>query len=169
LGSTVPDKYDLKPAEGSALDAQAVERTAATARSLGLSQEQAVKLLEHDSAAATAYNEALMAQHHATVEAWKTESRADPKFGGASYDANDALAGQLIEKCGSAKFKEQLKATGFEHHPEFRRFVVTLAQQLRPSQTLATGNPPPPKEKSVAEKRYPAMIQNKGAATAVAA
>jgi hypothetical protein len=43
---TVPDKYDLKLPDKSTVDKAVVERTAAKARELGLSQEHAQKTLD---------------------------------------------------------------------------------------------------------------------------
>lgn len=141
----VPDKYDLKLPDGlkapEGVDVNAyLERTAATARELGLSNEKANALLKHDIETTSKYAEGVQAQHVQNVNAWMGQVKADKEVGGDAFDANAELAKRVIGRFGTDAFKEALNKTGLGNHPELVRFVVRIGKTMSEDQLVVPGS-----------------------------
>src|SRR5690606_10660949 len=76
----VPEKYELKLPEGSPLDKAAVEQFEATAKELGLTNEQAQKLIEHNSQLLAKHVESQIQAHTEQVTKWADAVKADPEI-----------------------------------------------------------------------------------------
>jgi hypothetical protein len=90
----VPDTYDLKLPEGSTVDAAIVERTAAKARALGLSNDAGQKLLDTEVADAVTREKTLTAKIASERTAASTKAIEDLQTawapGGAERTKRDA-------------------------------------------------------------------------------
>lgn len=149
-----PDKYEFKLPDGYSLDENALKSFEPTLKELGVTQENAQKLVDkyaelqqaQDKAAETAFNE--------QVDKWFSESKADKEFGGALFDESMQSAQKAIGKYGTPQLKELLNQSGLGNHPEIVRFCVKVGKALRednPTQTAGTGGA----EKSIEERLWP--------------
>lgn len=154
--AAVPEKYELKLPEGALLDAAAVERTAAAARSLGLSQESAQKALEFANAEVAAFVQASNAQLSAlagvevdpagfakalgdTKTPWVDQLKADKEIGGEALGKNAELARRVLAKFGTPQLSQALAATGYGNHPELVRMMVRIGKAMS-EDSLVLGN-----------------------------
>lgn len=158
----VPETYDLKAPEGSALDDAAIERTAATARELGLSQEHAQKALDFvasevktrvESAVEAARADLLKSYApggeawQEQVDGWKAEALKDASLGKTEADRTAAIQrGQaVLQKFAEAQpedaesTKQFLNISGLGNHPAVVRFFSWLGKAAGEAQMVTPG------------------------------
>lgn len=147
----VPEKYDLKAPEGSTLTPDALERTAAIARELGLPDTAAAqKVVDLVHAEASAQISKLVADHAPQGEAWKktvadwnAKALAHPEIGGGSpetYAANVAKAKGIITKYGDETIVKLFNEDPMGSHPDVVRFLIRLGKAAG-EQPLVHGGP----------------------------
>jgi hypothetical protein len=136
------EKYDLKLPEKSTVDAAVVERTAAKARELGLSNEHAQKALDfvHQEIVETskAAAEAALKAHtpggevwEAQVNEWRANALADKELGGgdqAKLDAAVAIANQVVAKFADKEAVEFFKNNPIGAHPALIRMLHRIGK-----------------------------------------
>jgi hypothetical protein len=136
------EKYDLKLPEKSTVDAAVVERTAAKARELGLSNEHAQKTLDfvHQEIVETskAAVEAALKAHtpggevwEAQVNEWRANALADKELGGgdqAKLDAAVAIANQVVAKFADKEAVEFFKNNPIGAHPALIRMLHRIGK-----------------------------------------
>lgn len=147
----VPDTYDLKLPQGATVDPSLVERTAAIARTLGLTNEKGQQLLdgtltELATATAKASESAVEAYKAKLAEdnanggaewtrrdtAWRAQMLADPMVAGD--DAKLAVLktqGQaVIARFGGEDVTNFLEATGLGSHPAVVRLLGKIGAAM---------------------------------------
>lgn len=170
--AVVPDKYDLKLPEQTSLGTAVVERTAAIARELGLSQDNAQKTLEFVNTEVAAQLAAVTEAHQPggaewtkNVEGWEAAALADPDLGGSGkpevLKANAALAQRVLASFFPPTVKEFLVETGFGSNPDVLRGFVKIGRAMSEG-SLVTAAPAAtaaatPEEK--AQRMYPSMAK----------
>ena len=126
----VPEKYDLKLPEKSLLDPSVLERTAASAKARGLTNEQAQKELDAVAGEVAKYHETLLEQHKTTVTEWEQQSRNDKEIGGAAFAANAELSRRVVEKFATPEFAKILNDSGYGNHPELVRVFARIGRAI---------------------------------------
>lgn len=135
----VPEKYELKLPDGALIDPKAIERTAAQAKALGLSQEGAQKALDFASGEVKAYHEGLTAQYQERVKGWNEALKTDTEIGGANLEANGQLAWRVIQKfAADTTLEADLKASGYNQHPGLFKLLARIGKAMGEDQ-LVTG------------------------------
>lgn len=134
----VPEKYEFKAAEGVTLDTKAVEAFSPIAKELGLTQEQAQKLVDLYGSQMVGVSQAQAEAQAAVVEKWAADAKADKEIGGANFEANANMAMKAIARFGTPELKQLLNDTGLGNHPELVRFCMR-AGALISEDTLAMG------------------------------
>lgn len=141
-GNVVPDKYDLKLPDKSNIDKAVVERTAAIARELGLSQERAQKMLDFQVQELAAIEDATIkatleahqpggAVWEKQVEEWNAKALADPDIGGnkpEQLQASVKLAKQVVAKFGDKESIEFLEKNPLGSHPALIRLLYRIGK-----------------------------------------
>ncbi len=172
----VPEKYDLKVPDGSTVDPALVDRTAAKARALGLTNEAAQKLFDSEvkdaTAQATAQQAALTKAQEdsrkALLDAWAPNgvewkkqqddwtklSKADPTIGGEKFNQAVESAGQAVERFGDPELKQMLEETGFGQHPVVLRFLSKIGAASRESTFANGGSPTGGNQESMVNRFY---------------
>lgn len=173
--TSVPETYTLALPKDSPLDAGIVERTAATARTLGLSNEAAQKVLETTHAEVQQFLTAEHAAFEAKAAEWKNAVLADPRYGKTPDERTAAIdkGRQLIDvhfakvdPDGAAALKGFLDASMYGNHPAVVSLMHWLGQQGAEG-PLVLGAPSDGKPKSDAEIFYgPKGVREKETATA---
>jgi len=127
----VPEKYEFTLPEGMELDNKLADTITPIFKEIGVSQEQAQKLVD---AYAPYVQEQVKAQQEESinywkeqVEGWKTESL---KSLGANPKKEMTYAGKAIEKFGSKELRAAFENTGFGNHPEIVKFCVNVGKRL---------------------------------------
>jgi hypothetical protein len=165
--AAVPEKYDLKLPAESTVDKAVVERTAARARELGLSNEHAQKTLDfvHQevSSAVKAATEATLAAHapggakwEENVKEWNAAALADKELGGNKPEqltANAKLAQQVVAKFGDKESIEFMEKNPLGSHPALLRMLVRIAKASSEG-TLVTSGAQAAEKKSIGERWY---------------
>ncbi len=170
----VPEKYDLKVKDGVTVDPALLERTAAKARTLGLSQEKGQQLLDVE-----------LEERAATEKTWKAEEAAFIKSwepGGAAYEKqksewiaeamkSKAVVGnnptpdgfkvvadkvqQVLTAYATPKLTALLQKEGFLYHPEVLGFLMNLSRKTSEGRLVLGGTPNSGQPKTAAEILYP--------------
>ncbi len=160
----VPEKYDLKLPADSAIDPAIIERTAATARELGLSNEAGQKLLDTVVAEFTASQAALVSQWEPKKgpawiernEAWKAQALADKEIGGTpeKLEESTRLANTVVEKFFDKKILEFLTVSGLASHPEYVRGLARIGRGMSEGSLVLGSQGTAAKPKTAAEILY---------------
>ena len=172
----VPETYDLKLPAGASVDPTIIERTAATARTLGLSNEAGQQLLD---ASLTELTTATTKASTDAVEAYKTKFAADNANGGAEWTRRDTMwrnemladpmvngddtklvalktqAQGVITRFGDPTVKDFLETTGLGSHPSVVKLLGKIGAAMGESAFVAGGTAPLGKPKTHADALYP--------------
>lgn len=159
-----PEKYDLKLPKDSTLDPAIVERTAANARALGLSNEAGQKLLDsvaqefasRDAALVSAWEPMKGESWKARDKEWKAEALADPEIGGTpeKLETSATLAKQVVEKFFDPKITEFLRSSGLGSHPEYIRGLARIGKGMAEGSLVLGASGASAKPKTTAEVLY---------------
>jgi hypothetical protein len=112
------------------LTKEALPQLAAVAKTLGLSQDQAQKFVDHQNtlaAQATKEQEAAWAK---TTSEWDAAVKADPVIGGANLDASKRDFDTALGKADK-EFRELLEKSGYVAHPAVRRELSRMGKLMR--------------------------------------
>lgn len=157
----VPEKYEFSNLpEGYTLDEAQLGEWSGVFKELGLTQEQAQKLVAMDAKRFTSANSP-EAQHAAAVEArnsqvslWESSLKQDKELGGAKFEATVGVAQKAMADFGTPELKTMLKESGLGSHPEVVRFFHKVGKELSEGQLHRTTTASPA-ERSLAERMYP--------------
>jgi len=152
-----PEKYaDFTMPEGVAIDKAVMEKATTEFKSLGLSQENAQKLVTLQAEYAKANNAAILESFNKQVAGWKEESQ---KLFGNEYEKEFGIAAKAVERFGSPALKEILNSTGLGNNPEWVTFCNKIGKAIsedQPNDGIKVGE-----AKSDAEALYPNMGKKK--------
>lgn len=135
-----PESYDFKAPEGvEQLDSQLVETFTPLAKELGLSNDQAQKLVD-----LAPQIQQRMAQQQAEawgkqLEAWVGEVKADRDIGGDNLPATMASAQKVMQQFGTPELKAALEQTGMGNHPELVRLFAKVGKAMGEDSFVAGG------------------------------
>lgn len=140
-----PDKYELAAPEGMTLDADAVALAEPVFKELGLSNEQANKLMPVAGAFAQKIADGIAQQQLADVTSWRKETldaaKADPEVGGAKWDESIATAAKALDTLGAPQeFRTWLNETGLGNHVEFVRMFSKVGRIVGEDSNFARGD-----------------------------
>lgn len=149
--------FTFKAPEGRVYDSKIISAYGQSAQQLGISNENAQKLLDTIE---PVMRERMQAQVAESVEAdrasWAKELENDPAFGGANLAANMEAARRTLA-AGGDDLPKFLKETGLDSHPALVKWAAKLGSMLSPDAlpkaTPTTAAPP----KSDGEVFYPTM------------
>ncbi|WP_379487486.1 hypothetical protein [Novosphingobium soli] len=132
----VPEAYELS-VEGLELDATAVEEATPVFKELGLSNEQANKLMPE---AAKFRDRVANSTLQGIVDAgarqkadWAEATRSDPELGGARLEETLHLSAKALDALGFTEgheFRQALTDTGFGNHPGMARVLRSLGEMI---------------------------------------
>ncbi len=124
-----PEQYaDFKLPEGMTLDKDMTEKAKSEFKAMGLSQEQAQKLVTLQAENAKALNDATLADYQKQVDGWKDSS---VKLYGAKSGEQFAVAAQAINRFGTPELRAVLNETGLGNHPELVKFFVQVGHAIK--------------------------------------
>ncbi|WP_347299399.1 hypothetical protein [Clostridium perfringens] len=121
-----PEKYEFTPPEGQELDANALAVFEPIAKELGLSQEQAQKLVDIYPQIQQQQAEAWSKQ----VADWSEQVKADKEIGGDKFNASVGAAQRALDQFGNTELREYLNASGLGNHPALVRFCAKVGKAM---------------------------------------
>ena len=131
----VPEAYAFNNLpDGYSISEEQLAAFSPVLKELGLTQEQADKLVAFDAQRTLQAQEASQQQavefRNQQVGEWETALRSDAVFGGANFDANVAVAKQFLTDFGTPELSAFLAESGLGSHPEVVRLFHKAGQEL---------------------------------------
>lgn len=164
--------YDLGAflPEGTKLDADALAKIAPTAKELNLSNAGLAKIAVEGLPIVTKQvTDGIIGEVVAQRAGWDAATRAaiiggkdatgadvkaDPVYGGKSYDDVLAVAAKSLDRFGGADFRDFLKSTGLGNHPAMMRYAYQTGALIAEDTDFERGGGIPNTPKSREEKYY---------------
>ena len=143
-----PEAYEPFDVEGQQFTEAQLEGFAATAKELGLSQENAQKMLAAMVPTARQY---LVDDLKAKSHEWASLSEKDPEIGGANFKANVGVANSALKQFATPEFTALLRGSGLGAHPEVVRVFYRIGKAMQQDHGV-TGSASAP---AGARRRYP--------------
>lgn len=145
--AVAPEKYaDFKAPEGFELDKPTMEKALPVFKELGLSQENAQKLVDFYSDISKQASEASVNLWKETQEVWKKEIMTSADLG-PKLDQVKANVSKMIDSVGDAKlaqdFRQAMDYTGAGNNPAFIRMLNALASKYTEGSHVAGKGPSP--------------------------
>lgn len=141
-GDGVPEEYaDFVAPEGIELDAEAIEAFKPIAKELGLTQEQAQKLVDVQAATAQRWQDAVLEQVTQTRASWREAAQADSEIGGEKFVENLAVAKAGRDAFGDDDLKSLLDESGLGDHPAMIRFFYKVGKANSEHDFVTSGRP----------------------------
>ncbi|NIL23527.1 peptidase [Yersinia mollaretii] len=140
--SGAPEKYEFKaPTEGQDIDAEALATFEPVARELGLSQEQAQKLVDIYGKDIVPKLEQKQAEAwQKQTEQWGNDVRADKEIGGDKLTANIGMAQKALDQFGTPELRTYLEQTGLGNHPDLVRCFMKVGKSMGEDSMVMSGN-----------------------------
>jgi hypothetical protein len=155
-----PENYeDFKLPEGMEIDKVGMEKFTPLAKELNLTQDQAQKLVDIQTAALAEANEAAQEAWDATQTKWREAAENDKEYGGDKFDANVASAMKFLKALGTPELMQALADTGVGNHPEFIRLCVRAGNAISEDNVIPGGAHGAIVEKTAAATLFPNMAQ----------
>lgn len=126
---TAPDTYaDFAMPEGVEVDSELLAEATPIFKELGLTQEQAQKLVDFQAKQVQASSQRNVDAFNQLMNDWQNQSENDKEFGGDKFDENIKIAQSAISKFGTPELKQLLEEHGVGNHPEVIRFMVKVGK-----------------------------------------
>jgi len=106
---------------------------------MGLSQEQAQKLLSFEADRLRQMDDRLTDQRMEQAQKWAEAAQSDAEYGGDAFNRNVAMARHAVETFASPEARELLDATGLGSHPEFIRMFWKMGRSVASDGALTGG------------------------------
>lgn len=133
----IPDHYQLTAPEGLTLDPVAIELATPVFRELGLSNEQANKLMpvagQFAQGLLDRHQRQFLGQVQAERKAWLDSARNDPEIGGQQWATTIGTAAKALDALGFGKgsaFRTLLDESGLGNHPEMIRAFQRVGKAI---------------------------------------
>lgn len=135
-----PGEYEFKAPEGREFDPEVIAEYSAVAKELGLSQENAQKMLDRIAPALEAKNQRIMQEARAE---WADSARSDKEFGGQKLNESLATARKAIDQFGTPELRKLLDESGLGDHPEVIRAFWRAGKAISEDSYVVTGQQAP--------------------------
>lgn len=148
-GPVVPEAYDLKLTvkgeDGTdtdvAMDATLVEAATPILKELGLTNEQANKVLPLVPQIQAKVLQDQADQFEEMATGWAKEVMADKEIGGKNFKATEHLMGKAMDEFATPEFVKLIEESRFGNNPAFVRVFRAIGSRLSEDETMARGDP----------------------------
>lgn len=162
-----PETYsEFKVPEGMSIEAGQLEQFSPVAKELGLTQEQAQKLIDLQ----TGMTQQQAEKFEETIKTWQDEVKADKEFGGTKVDESIQAVREMINRAVSKEDAKALwsmfKDTGYGSYPPLFRLMSKLARSTSEDSFSGPGqkgDTPGSSEQAFHDEMYPTMTTKEGA------
>lgn len=143
---TIPEKYEIKAPDGYDLNETVVAEASTLFKEMGLTNDQAQKLVDFQAKLQKDAAEAPYAAYDAMREDWQSQVKADPELGPKLPQVKETI-GRALDSLGDAtlvaSFREAMNLTGAGDHPAFIKAFYKLAQAVNEGTPVRGTNPSP--------------------------
>lgn len=157
----VPETYALTAPEGMTLDPKDIEAASPVFKELGLSNDQANKLMPVAAAFAQRIqdqaNQQILASVAADRKAWLDTAKADPEIGGAKWGETIGVAASALDQLGFVKgspFRVLLDESGLGNHPDMIRAFHKVGKAIGEDGVIIGDGKPGARKRDTAEILY---------------
>lgn len=150
----VPDKYDLKLPDGTALTQADVDEISSYAKEKKLTNEQAQELLEREHKIVNKFSENQKVQFEAKRDEWYKAAEGDKEIGGTQFKESAENAKRALERFGSDSLKQFLRETPWGNHPELIRTFARIGKAMSNDKFVQPGAQAAPQNKRAADILY---------------
>ena len=126
----VPEKYEFKAPDGMTLDTAAVEAFSPIARELGLSQDQAQKMVDLYSTQVASNQKAIADGWGKQQQDWGKELSGDKEFGGDAFSSTRNNANAVLSKFASKDEIQAIQAMGLGNFPPFVKMLARAGKAM---------------------------------------
>ncbi|MGG4646040.1 hypothetical protein [Pseudomonas aeruginosa] len=141
--------------EGYSISEEQLAAFSPVLKELGLTQEQADKLVAFDAQRSLQAQEASQQQavefRNRQVSKWESELKQDAAFGGANFEANVTVAKQFLADYGTPELSAFLAESGLGSHPEVVRLFHKAGKELGEGKLHRTTTEVPKQEISIVD------------------
>ena len=131
----VPEEYaDFTMPEGIEVDKSLTEGFKPIAKELGLTQEQAQKLVDYYASGVLSQRQE---QWAGVQKGWQDTAKTDKEFGGNQFNENMGLAKSALDKFGTPELKQFLDQYGGGNNPEVIRFFYRVGKAMAEPQHIS--------------------------------
>lgn len=131
--------YDFKVPEGVKLEGAVFDELKTTAKELGLSNEQAQKVVDLGVKQAQSFQTQLADAHKTQIAQWAETTQTDKELGGDALGENLAVAKKALDTFGTPELRKLLNESGLGNHPEIVRVFVKAGKAISEDGRLVTG------------------------------
>ena len=161
-GHAVPEAYELEVPGGFTIDSAALAAATPVFKELGLSNEQANKLMpvaaQFAAGLSDKLNAQILSQVRADRKAWLDTAMADREIGGANWKQTLAKGAFALDNLGFPKgspFRVLLDESGLGNHPEMIRAWAKVGRAIGEDGDFVRGAGNPHSRRDTAETLYP--------------
>lgn len=154
---SAPESYEaFTVPDGFSLEGERLTKFQELAKASGWTQEQAQAVITDFTANV---QEDMASKHAKLTETWAEQLKADPAFGGQSYETNLAIAGQAVSRFGGQELIDVLNELGIGNHPVLARTFLKIGKATSEGSVPGLGSASAGAPKSLAERMYPSMAK----------
>jgi len=135
-GNPLPEKYEIKMADGVEMDAKLYEVAAPIFKEHKMSPAQAQAMTD----LYTKVQGDAIAQHSAMVSGWLDEAKKDPEIGGAKYEENVGRAGAAFQAFGNERLMQIFDTYGLGNNPDVLRCFARIGNAMGEGATILPGS-----------------------------
>ena len=155
-GEKADQEIKISLPEGVVMPEEATAEFTTTAKTLGLTQDQAQGIMDYYAKSLSKANADADAAFDKTVETWETTAKADKEFGGPQLQENLAVAVKALDRFGTPELRQMLGESRLGSHPEVIRFVYRVGKSIAEDR-IETGGPGDGGGRTAAQTLYPSM------------
>ncbi len=150
-----PEKYELKAADGTTLDPEALGELEGIARELKLSNEEAQKVTDIGAKLAQKWEAKQADTIQKAAAEWAATATADKEYGGEKLTESLATAKKALDAFGTPELRSLLNDSRLGNHPEVIRFMVRAGKAISEDRMVTGGAGPATAGANVAKSLYP--------------
>jgi hypothetical protein len=158
----VPETYDFKAPDNYTLDPKLLETVTPIFKELGLTNEQAQKLVDIQIGREIANAKAPQDAYAATRTEWQTKTKADPEMSAYGFDNVKTDIGKVITALPAdlqPAFREAMDITGAGDHPAFVKAMWKLASLVTEGSHVSGRGPSPQGQRAPGTNDKPSPAQ----------
>ncbi|HKI62885.1 MAG TPA: hypothetical protein VKA31_11380 [Mariprofundaceae bacterium] len=126
-----PEKYeDFQIPEELTVDGNRMDEFKPIAKELGLTQDQAQKLVDFYADGIKSQVEQTQSAWNDIMTTWQEDVKKDQEIGGKAFDESLSSAKKALDAFGTEKLYEALEQTGMGNHPEFIRVFSRMGKAI---------------------------------------
>lgn len=135
----VPEKYEFKFPEGMKVGDEVINKFTSVAKDLGMSQENAQKLMDLAMENAAAQLKSNVDAWDAKRMEWVNELKSDKEFGGDKLPETITRAKRALSSFSTPSFIDFLEVSGFGDNAELIKFLARVDKKIG-EDTIHNGN-----------------------------